>query len=285
MGKLGKTYQQRLFDDEQLGLPEHDSIVRWADKLVRQRPGSILDLVGIRYTIDADGILRGPVDGRPVMHIAGTNCWYGDTEKVIRGAAANLLHLLDPAPPLGAPVHVSQPEWEPVLKGTNGGVAGALDLRIHVTAPETRRLVALSAEWLVSDRYVDHTQFEKDFRGLVICCDGKRFWDVDRPDQVVLEDPALAARVGIAVIAKSLIVRLEQHWQVDPSPERRTVIFEAKTEIRSVGELIRQLQVYRMLVGEKASIVVVAPAAAFKGEAREILAEQRVHTLVYQSNS
>jgi hypothetical protein len=62
-------------------------------------------------------------------------------------------------------------------------------------------------------------------------------------------------------------------WHVEMSDER--VFFEAKTSIRSVGELIRQIRLYQEYL--KGHYIVVSPDERFA----EVLRGQRIHFLKY----
>jgi hypothetical protein len=179
MSKLKQTYQQKLFNDEELGLVEHDDIVRWTDKLVRHRPERLFDALGIVY--DPGTVECLDVQWEPII-----------TTNTQRSTATS-----DPS---GVRFGTITP------KGYNKSamVVGALDLEAHVT-------------W--------------------------RHKGIDR----------------------------EQY-----------LIFEAKAKIRTAGELIRQLQLYREYTS--GIFVVVAPPQAFRGEIRTILMEQKFHTIIYQSD-
>jgi len=52
MGKPAAPYQQKLFNDEQLGLRSHDEIVRWIDQKSKVSPGTILRALDLNFTED-----------------------------------------------------------------------------------------------------------------------------------------------------------------------------------------------------------------------------------------
>lgn len=221
MGTIKQTYQSRLFNDEELKQPDHDAIVRWVDRTVRERPCSLLDLLGIGYMVDEAGTPRGWHRHDPHLSFImaqspTTQARYDNGLKALLATAPN-----EPTPP---PIDISSPVWEPSVVSKNGAVVGANDLSVTVTV----RSVGLHGD----------------------------FSDEERP-----------RKVGWT------------YYQ----PKSTKVVFEAKSRIGTMGELLRQMQFYRTHM-PNAVFVVVAPAAEFRGETRQILKEQNIVPLTYLSN-
>lgn len=59
---------------------------------------------------------------------------------------------------------------------------------------------------------------------------------------------------------------------------------EIKIKIKTAGELLRQINLYRSVASYGAKIMVVAPSESWDPDVREILKEQGVYTLNYLSD-
>lgn len=285
MSTVRPTYQQKLFADEELANPTHDAIVRWTDKLIRTRPSAVLDALRLKYTTDSDGRpCRWKASNTPNVscdtgYATDSEKWYAKTGLWSLGP---LVALEPPAPP---PVLFADPEWEPILKGRNGGIAAALDLRTTMNTPVLCGTVHADVDHANRQPYGDqlYKLYGDDRRHIAILCDGHRFWREDRPETDLAAPTGLAAQVGPAVLHGGYVFRVTKFrwWGAEA---KRKLIFEAKTQIRTAGELIRQLKLYETLEPE-ARIIVVAPTGEFRGETRDILVEQGFYVLPYLSNT
>ena len=72
---------------------------------------------------------------------------------------------------------------------------------------------------------------------------------------------------------------------MDWAHEEYKVFVEAKTEVRSAGELLRQMNLYRTHLSKKNSFfLVVAPREKVPAELPTILDEQGIKFLAYNAN-
>jgi hypothetical protein len=281
MSTVRPTYQQKLFNDEELGTPLHDDIVRWTDRLIRERPGPILDALGLKYSADEAGkARRWKLYSKHAVYITGASGAELDAGKVSNALRTFIPQLIpeQPPPPF---VTFDPPEWEPILKGRNGGIAGALDLKTTVNMPQLEGSLLVEATYTYKEPYSEAVKdISKD--GAVILCDAEKFWWDGKRDHTLPAPQDLAKQLGRCVIYDRKLFRPTRFaWHADTF--HRKIVFEAKTKIRAVGELIRQLKLYKTFEPD-ALFIVVAPAAEFKNETRQILIEQGFYVLYYQSN-
>ncbi|WP_146214809.1 hypothetical protein [Azospirillum thermophilum] len=219
MGKVQPNYQQKLFDDAELELPQHDAIVRWVDRLIRERPCALLDMVGLGYTVDEDGGPRGWQYLEPYIdHHQCGQLTYETYRETLEWATGH-----QPPEPTPPSIRIGKPIWEEIVQNRGGHDVGAVDLVTYIF----RRSIGLRVELL---------------------------WNQTR----------------------------QSTWE-EGSEQRIRVAFEAKTRIPAVGKLLRQIQLYRKH-WPGTVFVVVAPASEFRGETRQILEQQGVIPLIYQSN-
>ena len=281
MSKLGKSYQQKLFDDEELALPQHDQIVRWVDLRARQTPGAILRALNIDFNEMPDGQCYGWGNA----FLEPFEPTHGYLAHDVRSEVAKFAWRNAPPRPPAPQITISPPIWEPIIKGERGGIAAALDLKFTVTI--RKPALTISTTNIPYDTR-DHFQpllSQKTGFGHSFFYDGNRGFSAGSlswsPSNLALPPQYKA----LFAIDGSIFGVGNIEWRSHESDKEDTlVIVEAKTKIRSAGELLRQLNAYRSLIPGKRRILVVAPRSEVGLELEMILQEQGIDFLAFQSN-
>lgn len=126
MAAARPTFQQRLFSDEELPLPEHDRIVRWVDKSFRAMSPPLCAALGIEHSVSPDGIT---VTWDKRRYESGA--FDRETAEVTKLGEGLLLTLAGPIPP-PIPILCKMVEWEIILKDERNTIIGAVDLMANI---------------------------------------------------------------------------------------------------------------------------------------------------------
>ena len=268
------TFQQRLFADEDLPVPLHDQIVRWTDKTLKGSLYPILQALDIKHIVDAEGVCRA---------WARTEVWddlpsYSGLERAARMIALRLA----PSKPDPEPILVTGIKWEPILKDDRSVIIGAVDLRATIRVPVAR--LSLKSDHLVREQVEWVAQFIKSDTDYLIS-DGQYSW-LNLAQQPLPERPPKLPEGVKGIIAgwRSTYAVKEVRWLKSQEFSETHLYVEAKTKIKTAGELLRQINLYRSVTGEQCRYLVVAPASELDLEIKDILIEQKVSVLNYMSN-
>lgn len=274
------TFQQRLFSDEDLPLPLHDQIVRWTDLALRNRLHPILDALTVRHRVDDVGVCFGWGQTHYESNVnEHDQTAYRASLWLSRKLKSNIS--IPPSPKIEARFV----KWEPILKDDRGTIVGAVDLHaeIRITSPELTLFAERETRSLDVLTWTKGLTVEKDD---FLVADHKHVWANGRDEPLIDLRPILPVGIIAIIITRSscfLIKRLE--WSVSKYYFDDINLFvEAKTKIRSAGELLRQINLYKSVVRSNSRFLVIAPASAWEPEMRDILAEQGVATLNYMAN-
>lgn len=271
------TFQQRLFSDEELPLPLHDRIVRWADNSFRSNPSPFLRELGIQHEVTTNGCV-GWLD--PLVD-ARTGFQTDDATTILRRMAKNHYPVL-PVPPK---IVVADPKWEPILKDERGTIVGAVDLAAVITV---RR-----PEISVSIWKLDYSRKDLETKIALLLPEGSQF-AIYNGDALRVDGGAVQKGVNVDGFPSDVIacaitktsVQFLSNPKISSYIDRQdfSVYVEAKTKIKSAGEILRQINLYRSVARAGSKFVVVAPSDAWEPDTKEILREQGVGALDYLSN-
>jgi hypothetical protein len=271
------TFQQRLFSDEDLPLPLHDQIVRWADLALKKRLHPILDALSIKHVVDDDGFCRAW--GDPTV-------WddIGDHDHILRRAAWDIARRIAPPLPYPPLIRVDNIKWEPILKDERGTIIGAVDLVASLKIEKP--VLNISSESIYKrDNFGWATAQLREASDFLVASPSKA-WINGNVAPIVDTNPALSENeIGLVCTMNSIRLVKKCYWEGRGDYQSNIVIYvEAKTKIRTAGELLRQINLYKSAARSGAKFLVVAPASAWEPDMREILHEQGVATLNYMAN-
>lgn len=271
------TFQQRLFSDDELPLQSHDRIVRWVDTNLRSNPGPFLRELDIKHEVTELGCLCGRETLFFEHDVDGTDELSALLVKMAKK------HL--PPLPVSPKMEVFGIGWEPIIKDERSTIIGAVDL----TAILRER--ALGVEIPIYNLGYEKHAVEKSilallppdgrigfFDGRKLWVDGKAIQDGLSIDGFPTDVVGCAfSRNRVRFLAKPYVSKHLQHYDT-------RLYIEVKTKIRSAGELLRQVNLYRYTVARGSRFVVVAPADAWEPDVKNILREQGVGAMDYLSN-
>jgi|GEM_PF-3325234 len=276
--KISPTYQQKLFNDDQLGLPDHDKIVRWVDQNIRTNPLLILRALGIE---------TGEASVESVWSRQRSYSYSHDD--VFSSAIDAIASLGKPELPGPPPLKIFSVVWEPLVKNDRGTIMGAMDLRATIGMPTPRLDYDIKKVEIAKEKrrllYESEISTWKPYYGR-----GVYIWEPKKNAEKILFDFGLSDELkNLPFVFKSDSLHFVSNvrWEFDGGDydyDRIDLVVEAKTEIRSAGELMRQMNFYRDHLSRGTKCLVVAPAHAWRGDTKSILNEQRIHTLNYMSN-
>ncbi|PKP66740.1 MAG: hypothetical protein CVT85_00635 [Alphaproteobacteria bacterium HGW-Alphaproteobacteria-7] len=280
MSKATPTYQQRLFSDEQLGLRSHDEIVRWVDQRTKFGIGTLLRALQVPHVEDEDGACRAWGSD----YIDLDDFQYSDDRSACRMIRL-LLRDTKPKYPRAPKVIVNPPKWELPVRGPRGGVIGFFDLAFSVKIFQPCLDIKTVNELpITKDSLTD--RLDKLF--------GKYSSGIWADHRIAVEDYKEWSQCPYEISDLLAIIRhrygtigiKDFSWgQYDSLAETHDVYVEAKTEVRSAGELLRQMNLYRAHTPSRGNkFLVVAPRDKVPTELEEILNEQGIYFLAYQSN-
>lgn len=271
-----QTFQQRLFADDELPLQSHDRIVRWSDKTLRDNASAFLTALSISHEISSQSCIGW-----------GAENIYDDLEghwNSFSGPLRSLARRYAPEKPHPPAIEASNVVWEPILKDERGTIIGAVDLFTVLKVP------ALELE--ISSRELGFNL--RTLQSNIVSSvpkDGKfLFWDGQK---VLVDGQIRDIRIQqnfpdgiIGIIANKSFARAltnVAYAKIHRFDEIRLYV-EAKTKIRSIGELMRQLNLYRSVVRSGSKFLVVAPSMEWDSETKAILHEQGIATVDYLAN-
>lgn len=241
----------------------------------------VLEALGWQCSVDEQGRACRWSSGR----YAEVNCssYLGND---VEGAARDLALALAPELPRAPPVRVERVQWEPILKTDRGGVVGALDLIAYLELP----IPTLSAEVEKVERDDLKPIWElpewKQRPSGTLFGNGKHVWfRYDHTKPLRVDASVLALMNGVCASPSGSCRLVRSQWRHQGDYKNIKLLVEAKTTIRSAGELLRQMNLYRGAVEGEKRLLVVAPASAWVEDLREILREQNICTLTYLANS
>lgn len=282
MGTVRPSYQQRLFDDDQLCLSSHDEIVRWADLKAQFSLGTILRSLDIDHLETQEG--KCCKWGREVVECDELFDKYsGPTPSTLLTSIARKIAGALPSPPA---ILASKPRWECLVKGPRGGMVGAIDLcfTIRVFQPVLWvRTESVPYRQLPLFRTIFDDLMGSNTSGAItedsFATVGSPGW---HPSTAIEIEPYRT----VARHAGKYVGLREAEWtQTNWATEEFNIFIEAKTEVRAAGELIRQMNLYRAhLSAKNAKYLVVAPRNRIPHNLPEILSEQGLHFLAHDSN-
>lgn len=272
------TFQQRLFSDEELPLPIHDQIVRWTDVTLKEKIHIILRCLGIPHFVDESGISRG---WNKFTFYSG----FSDYDRPLHEASLDYVRRKRTKYPPPPPIRALGITWEPMLKDSRQVLLGAIDLRarIRVMTPEIK-LVTKGAYAIAPDNLTWAKSLIETSKGFG-CADRENVWMNGEEHPIAIKPEIPDGFIGAiwsqssAHLIESLGWASHESWYEDIE-----VYIEAKTKIRSAGELLRQINLYKTTTSRSTRFIVVAPAEAWDPEVRTILEEQMVVPLNYMSN-
>lgn len=283
MGKIQPTYQQSLFNDEQLQQPLHDRIVMWLSRQVRTDPHFVAKAACIpetwrEYHPTGADLRRFTPTGRAA-------------------AEATVLAVVGPKPTRPAP-GVGQPVWEFPIKSGRSRPTGFVDLAVRVSIPFLRLESSVSrVSWheIGGDDPLRALADATRSGQLSFRAEGGSVKPIGDKEAAATCKMAFSkeARAALAVslgssrfVAEGCVWETNARWLVHEA-EPSMVMFEAKTEIPTLGPLLRQLRLYKDTRGSenRADVfVVVAPRNALSAVAREELVMQGFPFLEYDGD-
>jgi hypothetical protein len=273
------TFQQRLFADEDLPLPLHDQIVRWADLTLKQRPSPILKSLSIKHKIGDNGECYGW--HRPIVEedLIGSD----PALKLATRSFQNLIGLKIPHPAIPK-IEVPYVKWEPILKDDRGTIVGAVDLLASIKIRNP--IFTIKSHYIpFSDRLFWTRELLKNAGDFLIADDNGVYLNGNKEPLPDFASPLPASSVGLLVTTQSQHIVTEANWETnDWAHEYITIYIEAKTKIKSAGDLLRQINLYRSVTKSTDQFLVIAPASAWDPDLKCILNEQSVITLNYMAN-
>ena len=244
---------------------------------MRTNPSPILRELGIEHQITSDGCvgwLDASVD-------AGTTFQADEATFLLRQAARKRYPAIPPPPK----IEITNPRWEPILKDERGIVVGAADLSavIFVKRPEIS----------VSIWKLDYSKRELEAELCALLPENAKLALYD--GEILRVDGAVVQRgliiegfpqgvIGCAISRYSVQFLSEPKISGYEYKQEFPIYVEAKTKIRTAGEILRQINLYRSVVRSGSRFIVVAPADAWEPDMKDILREQGVGALDYLSN-
>ncbi len=280
--KINPTYQHRLFNDDELKLPVHDKIVRWADLAVKENVGIFLDKAGFTTTRDNNGATC--VWGDATSDTVSDTLNLYQRQELARSIRRIIDDKIPPMPP-PPPVKVERVSWEEILKNDRGTVMGAIDLVAFVKLPvvclefsiDRARIGWDSARALAEQHNVLDGPYYVESKNL----------NVAALDFVTkFSSSQIASDETLVVDGNELFCVREVRWTFnghDYEYKLLKLAIEAKATVPALGDLIRQMKFYRGHLGG-ARLFVVAPAEAWPNDAHTILREQGIEAINYQAN-
>lgn len=279
--KIAQTYQHRLFNDDELKLPEHDKIVRWADLTIKENVAIFLNRIGIEPVKNEKGQASIWFEKRSRSLMFGDYNYEGrKAEKLLKNVVRNAIPPLPPPPPIKSTVR-----WEPILKNDRGTVVGAIDLSAVILLPiayldfelHEARISSEAANALAA-KYGTQEAFEVPIGSLKLS---------ESDFHQKFESDAWKDQKSIVISGSKLFSISQVRWDFadrDHDYHRISIVVEAKSSIPAIGELMRQMNFYKGHVGN-AKLFVVAPPEAWPNDAQNILREQGVEPINYLANS
>lgn len=280
MGKISSTYQQRLFSDEQLGSSIHDEIVRWIDLRTKSGAGTLLRALEVPHIEDLEGKCRAW--GKRIIDLDDFRSY---EDRILVDLIWMCLNEHLPKYPAPPEIEISHPVWEKIIAGPRGGVVGAIDLAFSIKVHRPVLHIQIT-----NDLPMDESKLRERLNGIFgerasgvwtnrkFAIAGDQGWR-----SCVHELPRVLAiiRHGYRTICIERISWEIAEWAHDI----HYVYAEAKTDIRSAGELLRQMNVYRGYVSTRGNkFLVVAPREKVPCGVETILKEQGINFLAYRSN-
>ena len=270
------TFQQRLFSDDELPLQSHDRIVRWVDQSLKENAGPILTALGIEHVRSGSNCVGwGP--GTIWADVSGH-----------RHALASAINVEGPrfAPSLPAPppIEVSNIRWEPILKDERGTIIGAVDLWAYFKVPYPTLHISCS------DLGYALRELEKKLISLIPSDREFLFWDGRKTwiDRKLVENGIIerlpAEGIGVVATKEGALFLRSASYTAKHEFRDFSLFVEAKTKIRSVGELMRQMNLYRTTVKSGSRFLVTAPSSEWDAGTKAILNEQGLATVDYLAN-
>ncbi len=277
--KLAPTYQHKLFHDDELALPSHDAICRWVDLTAQNNPAVLLRKLNITGHEDNDGDFCSWSE-----ELVDNDEWDDKVGTICRRIA------VQQKPELSFPpkVIVESVVWEPIIKSERGGLVGAADLKIRfqIPIPELKYDVSrtpLSDAQRQALTDVDFSRFE------VFVGENEQIWRTKggerHPCPITVDTKGFLSKF---VIENQSLFRISDlRWECQSLPwgyKTLEVMCEAKTTIRTVGEVLRQIKLYKSHGHRLQRWIVVAPAEAWPTGSQDIFTEQGVTPISYLSN-
>lgn len=280
MGKLQPSYQQRLFNDEELGLPMHDRIVRWVDLRLKNDPSVFLEALNLPHQRDDLGACLG-WHSEAIQNFGALS-----TRVVSKGPEAFLAMRAAGQKPTPPRVEISPRTWERPIKTERGATIGFVDLSV---------IISVSTLLLRTSTYPVHNEASLRMEVLAealgdregsFVYDGANVWTKGNCEKRKLDSIAIPeGYAGIFGSKDGLHFLHSAEWSIDYNgPHSFNLYVEVKTKLRSVGELMRQINLYRTHIPKGSRFIVVAPVDQLEPETREILQEQGVGVVPYMSN-
>lgn len=289
------TFQQSLFNEADLKTSKHDEILIWLEETVRQDPRLVNSF------LTHHGIWGKPYVAIP-LSIGG--CHDGVPEGLRVAVQSTALERAI-EPPNEPAAKIRGATWEYPLRASlhSKRISAYVDLKVSLDRPWLRLDVEVESEWLPHcdprrrREAIPDKRLNNDFAGLL-----ERVWKIGDRGRVAFRVSRDQLRIGkkveslsrddrdwlkrnndeiLSALGTGILYGTHMHhiktsnWRIvwDVS----YVYFEVKTKIPSIGELLRQLQFYKTMVGES-PIVVVAPDNA---EAARVVRSQGFGFIAY----
>lgn len=270
------TFQQRLFADDELPLQSHDRIVRWVDQSLRNNASPILRSLGIEHEVSGSECVGwGP--GTVWADLSG----FGH---ILTSAVTSIGQRYAPPLPTPPAIEILHIGWEPILKDDRGTIIGAVDLAasIRVRIPH---LEIFSSELGYKLRELQKSLIDKiPSDRKVLFWNGNRTWIDGKIAEIDIGEPFPAEGIGIVSTREGVRFLSRVAFSAKPDFREFRLYVEAKTKIRSVGELMRQMNLYRSIVKSGSRFLVAAPSNEWDADTKTILHEQGLATVDYLAN-
>lgn len=271
-----QTFQQRLFADDELPLQSHDRIVRWSDKTLRENASAFLTALSISHEISSHSCIGW---GAEVIWDGLEGHWNS-----FSGPLRSLARRYAPEKPQPPAIEASNVVWEPILKDERGTIIGAVDLFAILKIP-TLELEISSCELGFNSRTMQSnivSSVPED--GKFLFWDGQRVLVDGQIREIRIQDTFPDGIIGIIANKTSARALVNVAYAKVHRYDEIRLYVEAKTKIRSIGELMRQLNLYRSVVRSGSRFLVVAPSMEWDSETKAILHEQGIATVDYLAN-
>ena len=167
------------------------------------------------------------------------------------------------APPLPPPpaIEISHITWQPILKDDRGTVLGAVDLaatvKVRISCLE---IFCLELGYKLRDlekRLIEQIPSDRKF----LFWNGKNVWIDGKHADNSMREPLPADGIGIVATKEGAIMIKKVIYDQRPDFKEFRLYVEAKTKIRSVGELMRQMNLYRSIVRPGSRFLISAPSS------------------------
>ena len=271
-----QTFQQRLFADDELPLQAHDKIVRWADKALRENASALLRALDIPHEIAGNSCIGW---GKEIV-------WDGldGQERCFSAPLRAIARRFAPNRPEPQSIETVQVVWEPILKDERGTVLGAVDLLAALRIPYPE--FDISSRELGYDSLPLMTELKSKIPddAKFLFWDGQRVWIDGRISNIEISGQLPDASKGVLANKTSAQSLISAGYAKNVRHNQIYLYIEAKTKIRSVGELMRQLNLYRSITKSGSRFLVVAPSSEWDHDTKSILREQGIATVDYLAN-